>query len=226
MGLTYFFLFLDERNNRVRVTNCQPPLSPTQFLDLCRCDSLATARQAMGMEGQISIFRARDLKSWRRAPSVRKTFEKLITDFLFSVPCYPAKYVFIVIFIWHFIVSLIMLFLACNFFSAEKIESRTSIRAFFSNPISQSSSVFIGGTVTIWMQFHVGYVEIPPDHVRLVFATFLVNLKFTSKLNGCILKTIYIEQITSLWSDSLVISAYWLVLEQILSTSFSHFVLN
>ena len=118
MGLTSFFLFLDERNNRVRVTNCQPPLSPTQFLDLCRSDSLATARQAM--EGQISIFRARDLKSWRRAPSVRKTFEKLVTDFLFSVPCYPAKYVFIVIFIWHFIVSLIMLFLACNFFSAEK----------------------------------------------------------------------------------------------------------
>ena len=48
------------------------------------------------------------------------------------------------------------------------------------------------------MQFHVGRFEIPPDHVRLVFATFLVNLKFTSKLNRCILKTIYIEQITSL----------------------------
>ena len=77
-----------------------------------------------------------------------------------------------------------------------------------------------------FMQFQVGRFEIPPDHVRLVFATFLVNLKFTSKLNRCILKTIYVEQITSLWSDSLVISAYWLVLEQILSTSFSHFVLN
>ena len=57
------------------------------------------------------------------------------------------------------------------------------------------------------MQFHGGRFEIPPDHVRLVFATFLVNLKFTSKLNRCISKTIYIEQITSLWSDSLVISA-------------------
>ena len=33
-----------------------------------------------------------------------------------------------------------------------------------------------------------GRFEIPPDHVRLVFATFVVNLKFTSKLNRCILK--------------------------------------
>ena len=48
------------------------------------------------------------------------------------------------------------------------------------------------------MQFQVGRFEIPPDHVRLIFATFLVNLKFTSKLNRCILKTIYIEQIASL----------------------------
>ena len=48
---SFFFLFLDERNNRVRVTSCQSPLSPTQFLDLRRSDSLATARQAT--EGQI-----------------------------------------------------------------------------------------------------------------------------------------------------------------------------
>ena len=44
----------------------------------------------------------------------------------------------------------------------------------------------------------VGRYEIHADHVRLLFATFLVNLKFTSKLNRCILKTIYIERITSL----------------------------
>ena len=32
----FFFLFLDERNNRVRVTNCQSPFSPRQFFDLRR----------------------------------------------------------------------------------------------------------------------------------------------------------------------------------------------
>ena len=32
----FFFLFLDERNNWVRVTNCQSPLSPTKFFDLRR----------------------------------------------------------------------------------------------------------------------------------------------------------------------------------------------
>ena len=32
------------------------------------------------------------------------------------------------------------------------------------------------------MQFHVGRFEIPPNHVRLVSATVLVNLLFTSKL--------------------------------------------
>ena len=40
-----------------------------------------------------------------------------------------------------------------------------------------------------FMKFHVGRsdrFEIPPDHVRLVFAIFLVNFKFTSKLNRCI----------------------------------------
>ena len=36
---SFFFLFLDERNNQVRVTNCQSPLSPTKFLDLRRSDS-------------------------------------------------------------------------------------------------------------------------------------------------------------------------------------------
>ena len=35
----FFFLFLDERNNRVRVTNCQSPLSSTQLLDLRKSDS-------------------------------------------------------------------------------------------------------------------------------------------------------------------------------------------
>ena len=46
-----------------------------------------------------------------------------------------------------------------------------------------------------FMKFHVGRsdrFEIPPDHVRLVIAIFLVNLKFTSKLNRCIfLKKLY-----------------------------------
>ena len=32
------------------------------------------------------------------------------------------------------------------------------------------------------MQFHIGYFEIPPDHLCLVSATVLVSLKFTSKL--------------------------------------------
>ena len=50
----FFFFFLDEGNNRVRVINCQSPLSSTQFLDLRRSDSLATARQAMG--DQIFYF--------------------------------------------------------------------------------------------------------------------------------------------------------------------------
>ena len=48
-----FFLFLDERNNRLgktRVTNCQSPLSPTQFFNFC--DSLATPRQAK----EVQIF--------------------------------------------------------------------------------------------------------------------------------------------------------------------------
>ena len=55
--------------------------------------------------------------------------------------------------------------------------------------------MFIEGVCFI--QFHICGFEIPPDRIRLVFATF-VNLKFTSKLNCCILKTIYIEQISSL----------------------------
>ena len=54
---------------------------------------------------------------------------------------------------------------------------------------------FIELSAFCFTQFHVGRFEIPPGDVRLVFATFLVNLKFTSKLNRCFLKTIYIEQI-------------------------------
>ena len=133
-----------------------------------------------------------------------------------------------------------MLFLACNslfFCSKNRVENFNPYVLFQSNKpvlfcfhrrnlrgewnISLSS-------VSASSQFQVGRFELPQDHVRLLFVTFLVNLKFTSKQNRCILKTIYIGQITSyLWSeDSLVISACWLVLEQILSTSFSHFVIN
>ena len=43
--------------------------------------------------------------SRRRAPPVRKTFEKLVTDSLCSVPCYPAKHAFIVIFIYDILLS-------------------------------------------------------------------------------------------------------------------------
>ena len=98
-----------------------------------------------------------------------------------------------------------------TFFFCSKIESRTSFRAFFSNAIITVFICFhrkncyeVSGTslssvsAFCFMQFHVGRFGIPPDHVRLVFGTFLANLKFTSKLNRCILKTIYIEQITSL----------------------------
>ena len=48
---------------------------------------------------------------------MRKTFEKLVTDCLCSVPCYPAKYAFIVIFIY----DILCLADHCNsFFSAAK----------------------------------------------------------------------------------------------------------
>ena len=146
------------------------------------------------------------------------------------------KYAFIVILIYDILLSRWSWhFLACDSFFFQQNRVETSIRAFFSNPIATVFFCFdrrncyeVSGTILssvsafCFMQFHVGCFEIPPDDARLVFATFLVNLKL---LNCCIIETIYIEQITSLWSDSLVISACWLVLEQFLSTSFSHFVL-
>ena len=89
----FFFFFLNERNNRVRVTYCQSLLSPTEFFDLRRSHSLAIARPTMEVLIFFFIFRARDLKSCHCAPPVRKTFEKLVTDCLCSVPCYAAKYI-------------------------------------------------------------------------------------------------------------------------------------
>ena len=63
-----------------------------------------------------------------------------------------------------------------------------------------SGTILSSVSAFCFMLFHVGCFEIPPDHVRMVAATFRVSLKFTSKLN----RRIYIEQITSLCSDSLV----------------------
>ena len=116
---------------------------------------------------------------------MRKTFEKLVTDSLCCVPCYAAKYAFVVIFIYDILLSR----LSCHsqhvthFFSAAKVESRTSIRAFFSYPISQSSSVFIGGiyevtgtslsSVSASCSFKSVALKYRQDHVRLLFATFL-----------------------------------------------------
>ena len=92
-----------------------------------------------------------------------------------------------------------------------------------------------------FMQFHIGCFEILPDHVRLVLATVLVNLMFTFKL-GFILKTFPSNTYSCIffgemkkplclyWADykflTRFISACWLVLEQILSTLFSHFITN
>ena len=55
----FFFLFLDERNNRVRVTNCQSPLSPTQFFDLRRQRQLSDHPPLRPWRSKFSIFRAR-----------------------------------------------------------------------------------------------------------------------------------------------------------------------
>ena len=46
------------------------------------------------------------------------------------------------------------------------------------------------------MQLHIGRFEITPDHVRLVSATVLVNLKFTSKV------CLYLEIFPPKFSDS------------------------
>ena len=43
-----FFCFLDERENRVRVTNCQSRLSPTQFLNLRRRRHLSSRPPSHG----------------------------------------------------------------------------------------------------------------------------------------------------------------------------------
>ena len=141
-----------------------------------------------------------------------------------------------------------MLFLACNsFFSAAKLSRELQTkRALFlrsQTPKLQSSGsnwlCFIWRKMAIWFvtrwveqfyrvcplsascSFTSVRFEIPPDHVRMVSATFRVNLKFTSKLNRCI----YIEQISSLkWFR--FINACWLCswTNEVLSTSFSHFV--
>ena len=159
-----------------------------------------------------------------------KAFEKLVTNCLCCVPCYPAKYAF-VIFFYDILLSRWSCYslIACNsyfFCSKNRVKNFNPCVLFQSNKpvffcfhrrnLRGEWNKFIEGVC--FMQFQVGRFEIPPDHVHLLFATFLVNLKFTSKLNRCILKTIYIEHIASLWSeDSLVVSACWLVLEQILT---------
>ena len=99
-----------------------------------------------------------------------------------------------------------MLFLACNsFFSAAKSSRELQTARSFPDPIKFKATVFFcfhldsGGKWRFyllrgeWNKFiecvcfllHAvsrRSLEIPPDHVRLVSATVLVNLMFTSKL--------------------------------------------
>ena len=76
-----------------------------------------------------------------------------------------------------------MLFLACNsFFSAAKIESRTSIRAFFSNPVSQSSSVFIGaiyevsGTSLLSVSASCGFKSVALKYRQIMSVCNICNI--------------------------------------------------
>ena len=104
----------------------------------------------------------------------------------------------------HFILSLIMLFIACNsfFFFAAKSSRELQTARSFPDPKATVFCCFqpeengdficqeVSGTILssvsafCFMQFHVGRFEKPPDHVRLVSpsATALFSLKFTSEL--------------------------------------------
>ena len=67
----FFFLFLDERQNRVRVTNCQSPLSPTKFFVMRRQRQLSDRPPAKPWRSKCSIFRARDCHVLSRRPRLR-----------------------------------------------------------------------------------------------------------------------------------------------------------
>ena len=90
-----------------------------------------------------------------------------------------------------------MLFLACNsFFSAAKLSRELQTKRSFSDlkatvfccvHLEENGDLIcheVIGTILssvsafCFMTFHVVRFEIPPDHVRMVSATFRVNLKF------------------------------------------------
>ena len=133
----FFFLFLDEINNRVKVTKCQSPISPTQFFDLRKQRQLSDRPPDHGGPNfpflELVTFIRRD------APQVRKTSQplsgrKIVSDSVCFLPCYPLFKVCVYCYfhLRHFIVSLIIIFLlATRFFFCSKIESRTSNRVFF-----------------------------------------------------------------------------------------------
>ena len=81
-----------------------------------------------------------ELVTWSRdTPQVRKIFEKLITDCLCSVPCYPAKYAgffFLHFHLWHFMLWSCYSQHVILFFLQQNRVEKTSIRAFFFNPIA------------------------------------------------------------------------------------------
>ena len=84
---------------------------------------------------------------------MRKTCRPLRPN-LCALPCYPnpAKYAFIVIFIYDILLSLIMLFLACNSFFFLQWNQVENFKPRVLSPISkpQSSAVFIWMKREIW----------------------------------------------------------------------------
>ena len=145
----FFFLFLDERNNQVRVTNCQSPLSPT----CADSNSLVTARQAM----EVQIFYFCSLWPVVMTPvpcqwekhSVAKKLSAILCTLCLAVQLQVCLYCHF--HLRHFILSLIMLVIACNsFFFCSEIESRTSNCMFFPQSQSQSSALFIWRKMEVW----------------------------------------------------------------------------
>ena len=108
----FFFLFLDERNNRVRVTNCQSPLSATQFFDLCIQRQLSDRPPGHG--GPNFPFLELVTCTRRDPPQARKTCRPLrprnCQRFCVLCALLSAKYAFIVIFIYD-----ILLYTCQNF---------------------------------------------------------------------------------------------------------------
>ena len=77
----FFFLFLDERNNWVRVTNYQSPLSPIQFFDLRRQQQLSD--HPSGHRGPNFLFL--ELVTCTRCDTLQV---RTVSNSVCSVPCY------------------------------------------------------------------------------------------------------------------------------------------